>query len=125
MLKPRLCCLLPAPQVGATFVVYVAWTLKMTQLATEVRKRGIELENQTGGKAVDALLNYETVALFNNQVGVLKCDRFHHFEAALAACACAGCRVESAAWLQRKPWPCAELAGRGAVRRDMASFIAP
>lgn len=26
------------------------------------------LDNQTTGKAVDALLNYETVALFNNQV---------------------------------------------------------
>ncbi len=27
-----------------------------------------KLDNQTTGKAIDALLNFETVALFNNQV---------------------------------------------------------
>lgn len=31
------------------------------------------LDNQTTGKAVDALLNYETVALFNNQVSGINC----------------------------------------------------
>jgi ABC-type transport system involved in Fe-S cluster assembly fused permease/ATPase subunit len=37
------------------------------QLATEARKRVNELDNATSSKAVDALLSYETVALFNNQ----------------------------------------------------------
>lgn len=38
------------------------------QAATEVRKEVNKLDNLTTGKAVDALLNFETVALFNNQV---------------------------------------------------------
>ena len=37
------------------------------QAATEVRKEVIELVNLTTGKAVDVLLNYETVKLFNNE----------------------------------------------------------
>ena len=35
------------------------------QAATEVRKEVNELDNLTTGKAVDVLLNYETVKLFN------------------------------------------------------------
>lgn len=37
------------------------------QAATEVRKEVNELDNLTTGKAVDVLLNYETVKLFNNE----------------------------------------------------------
>lgn len=40
----------------------------LSQAATDIRKEVNVLDNQTTGKAVDALLNYETVALFNNQV---------------------------------------------------------
>ncbi len=43
------------------------------QAATDIRKEVNVLDNQTTGKAVDALLNYETVALFNNQVGLGVC----------------------------------------------------
>ena len=32
-----------------------------------MRKEVNELDNRTTGKAVDALLNYETVKLFNNE----------------------------------------------------------
>lgn len=53
--------------VVATFVTYVAWTILMTAAAADIRKEVNVLDNQTTGKAVDALLNYETVALFNNQ----------------------------------------------------------
>ncbi|KAL3155600.1 hypothetical protein ABBQ38_010855 [Trebouxia sp. C0009 RCD-2024] len=53
--------------VLATFVVYVWWTTVMTKAATEVRKEVNELDNLTTGKAVDVLLNYETVKLFNNE----------------------------------------------------------
>ena len=45
------------------------------QAATDVRKQVNVLDNQTTGKAVDALLNYETVALFNNQVRRTACSR--------------------------------------------------
>ncbi|KAK9823970.1 hypothetical protein WJX72_006707 [[Myrmecia] bisecta] len=58
---------LVAGLVLATFVAYVAWTTALTQAATDVRKRTIELDNLTTGKAVDVLLNYETVKLFNNE----------------------------------------------------------
>lgn len=36
-----------------------------------MRKEVNKLDNLTTGKAVDALLNFETVALFNNQVTLL------------------------------------------------------
>ncbi len=41
--------------------------LWLMQAATEVRKEVNELDNLTTGKAVDVLLNYETVKLFNNE----------------------------------------------------------
>jgi len=53
--------------VVMTFGAYVSWTILMTAAATDIRKEVNVLDNQTTGKAVDALLNYETVALFNNQ----------------------------------------------------------
>jgi ABC-type transport system involved in Fe-S cluster assembly fused permease/ATPase subunit len=37
------------------------------QAAVEVRKQVNQLDNLTTSKAVDALLNAETVALFNNR----------------------------------------------------------
>jgi len=55
--------------VAATFVLYVSWTLVLTQMAVEVRRRTLILDNLTTTKAVDALLNAETVALFNNRCG--------------------------------------------------------
>lgn len=48
-------------------------SLLALQAATDIRKEVNVLDNQTTGKAVDALLNYETVALFNNQVGLGVC----------------------------------------------------
>lgn len=53
--------------VGCTFALYVSWTLSMTQAAVEVRKQVNQLDNLTTSKAVDALLNAETVALFGNR----------------------------------------------------------
>ena len=38
-----------------------------TQMAAEVRKQVNDLDNRTTSKAIDALLNFETVTLFNNQ----------------------------------------------------------
>ncbi|KAJ9528985.1 hypothetical protein QJQ45_000551 [Haematococcus lacustris] len=59
------------PLVGglvlATFGAYVAWSVALTQMAAAARKHVNTLDNATSAKAVDALLSYETVALFNNQ----------------------------------------------------------
>jgi ABC-type transport system involved in Fe-S cluster assembly fused permease/ATPase subunit len=40
--------------------VYVAFTMRYIDLSAAARKRVNELDAQTSGKAVDALLNYET-----------------------------------------------------------------
>ncbi|KAH8949613.1 hypothetical protein BDL97_10G041600 [Sphagnum fallax] len=53
--------------VLVTFTAYVAWTVHITTQAAESRKQVNKLENLATGKAVDALLNYETVVQFNNQ----------------------------------------------------------
>ena len=55
-----------AALVGVTFAAYCAWTLTLTQAAVDVRKQVNALDNMTTSKAVDALLNAETVALFDN-----------------------------------------------------------
>ncbi|GAX72622.1 hypothetical protein CEUSTIGMA_g78.t1 [Chlamydomonas eustigma] len=52
--------------VGLTFVLYISWSVTLTQMAAEVRKQVIDLDNQTTSKAIDALQNFETVILFNN-----------------------------------------------------------
>jgi ABC-type transport system involved in Fe-S cluster assembly fused permease/ATPase subunit len=57
---------LVAGLVGLTFLVYVCWTVSITQLSVDVRKRVNSLDNLATSKAVDALLNAETVALFDN-----------------------------------------------------------
>jgi ABC transporter ATM len=53
--------------VALTFVAYVTYTVQITTRAAESRKEVNKLENLATGKAVDALLNYETVVQFNNQ----------------------------------------------------------
>ncbi|CAK0783343.1 hypothetical protein CVIRNUC_006542 [Coccomyxa viridis] len=53
--------------VLGTFVAYTLWTAALTRAAAEARKKVNKLDNLTTGKAVDALLNYETVKLFNNE----------------------------------------------------------
>ena len=52
--------------VLATFVLYVGWTVKMTGVSAELRKIANTMDGVTTGKAVDALLNYETVSVFGN-----------------------------------------------------------
>jgi ABC-type transport system involved in Fe-S cluster assembly fused permease/ATPase subunit len=47
--------------VGVTFVAYVSWTIRYIELSAAIRKSVNELDARTTGKAVDALLNYETV----------------------------------------------------------------
>ena len=53
--------------IGVTFLSYCAWSIVLTQLSTEARREVNEADNLVTSKAVDALLNFETVVLFNNQ----------------------------------------------------------
>lgn len=50
-----------AGAVALTFAAYVAWTVRYIGLSTAVRRDVNALDAATSGKAVDALLNYETV----------------------------------------------------------------
>ncbi|GAB4819537.1 hypothetical protein N2152v2_006583 [Parachlorella kessleri] len=53
--------------VLATFGAYAAWTVALTKAATRARRSVKDLDNAITAKAVDALLNFETVRLFGNE----------------------------------------------------------
>ncbi|MBL0945653.1 MAG: ABC transporter ATP-binding protein/permease [Hydrogenophaga sp.] len=48
-------------------VLYVAFTVTVTEWRTQFRRRMNELESTSQSKAIDSLLNYETVKYFNNE----------------------------------------------------------
>lgn len=58
------------PRVSAvvlcTFAAYAAFTVVLTRVAAGIRRRVKDLDNEITGKAVDALLNFETVTLCGN-----------------------------------------------------------
>lgn len=68
-------CALLSHQVGAAaagivllaFLAYVIWTVKITTAAALSRIKANKFEERVSGKAIDALLNYETVVQFSNQ----------------------------------------------------------
>ena len=47
--------------------MYSVFTLKMTQWRTQFRINMNKAENEAGNKAIDSLINYETVKYFNNE----------------------------------------------------------
>jgi ATP-binding cassette subfamily B protein len=47
--------------------VYVAWTLGITEWRTKLRRETIDANNLTTNRAVDSLLNFETVKYFSNE----------------------------------------------------------
>ena len=51
----------------ATIAAYAGWTLAVTQWRLVYRKRMLEAESEANAKAVDSLLNYETVKYFGNE----------------------------------------------------------
>ncbi|CAI2736982.1 unnamed protein product [Dicrocoelium dendriticum] len=51
--------------VFATMAVYVGATVLVTEWRTKLRREMNKLDNQKSSKAVDALLNFETVKYFN------------------------------------------------------------
>jgi len=48
-------------------VVYVAFTISMTEWRTQFRRRMNELDSRAHTRAIDSLLNFETVKYFNNE----------------------------------------------------------
>jgi ATP-binding cassette, subfamily B, heavy metal transporter len=51
----------------AALVAYVVFTISVTEWRTQFRRRMNELDSRAHTRAVDALLNYETVKYFNNE----------------------------------------------------------
>ncbi|RTL41690.1 MAG: ABC transporter ATP-binding protein/permease [Burkholderiales bacterium] len=51
----------------AALVVYIAFTVVVTEWRTKFRKTLNELDSVAHSKAIDSLLNYETVKYFNNE----------------------------------------------------------
>ena len=52
---------------GAALVAYIAFTVMVTEWRTHLRRRMNELDTTAHSRAIDALLNYETVKYFNNE----------------------------------------------------------
>jgi len=48
-------------------VVYISFTISMTEWRTQFRKRMNEMDSKAHTRAIDSLLNYETVKYFNNE----------------------------------------------------------
>ena len=53
--------------VAVTIAAYVAFTYTVTEWRTRVRRQMNAADQDASGKAVDSLLNYETVKYFNNE----------------------------------------------------------
>jgi ATP-binding cassette subfamily B protein len=48
-------------------VVYIIFTIAITEWRTAIRREANELDSKANSKAIDSLLNYETVKYFNNE----------------------------------------------------------
>ncbi|MBC8118498.1 MAG: ABC transporter ATP-binding protein/permease, partial [Burkholderiaceae bacterium] len=53
--------------VGTSLVIYVTFTVTVTNWRTALRRRWNELESKAQSRAVDSLLNFETVKYFGNE----------------------------------------------------------
>ena len=51
----------------AAVVLYLAFTFSVTEWRMEIRRRANELDSKANSRAIDSLLNYETVKYFNNE----------------------------------------------------------
>ena len=47
--------------------VYIAFTVSVTEWRIAIRRRANELDSKANTRAIDSLLNYETVKYFNNE----------------------------------------------------------
>ncbi len=68
----------------ATIAVYIAYTLTVTEWRTKFRRAMNEKDSEASTKAIDSLLNFETVKYFNNEAHeASRYDRaLEHYEAA-------------------------------------------
>src|SRR5439155_12477359 len=51
----------------ATLLAYAAWTFSVTEWRTRFFRAAVEADTRANERAVDSLLNYETVKYFNNE----------------------------------------------------------
>jgi ATP-binding cassette subfamily B protein len=51
----------------AALIVYIAFTITVTEWRTQFRKKMNEMDSTAHSRAIDSLLNYETVKYFNNE----------------------------------------------------------
>jgi ATP-binding cassette subfamily B protein len=51
----------------AAVAVYMTFTITITEWRMEIRRRANELDSKANTRAIDSLLNYETVKYFNNE----------------------------------------------------------
>jgi len=51
----------------SALVLYVFWTINVTEWRTQFRREMNEIDSKSNARAVDSLLNYETVKYFNNE----------------------------------------------------------
>ncbi|MEQ8268130.1 MAG: ABC transporter ATP-binding protein/permease [Parvibaculum sp.] len=56
-----------AAVTGATVILYIAFTFVVTEWRTRFRREMNDLDTEANTKAVDSLLNYETVKYFGNE----------------------------------------------------------
>ncbi|WP_296509673.1 ABC transporter ATP-binding protein/permease [Rhodoferax sp.] len=52
---------------GVALVVYIGFTVTVTEWRTQFRKKMNEMDSTAHSRAIDSLLNYETVKYFNNE----------------------------------------------------------
>ena len=52
---------------GIALAVYIAFTVTVTEWRTQFRKKMNEMDSTAHSRAIDSLLNYETVKYFNNE----------------------------------------------------------
>jgi ABC-type transport system involved in Fe-S cluster assembly fused permease/ATPase subunit len=51
----------------AAVAVYISYTVWITEWRTDIRRRANELDSRANTRAIDSLINYETVKYFNNE----------------------------------------------------------
>ncbi|MCW5624486.1 MAG: ABC transporter ATP-binding protein/permease, partial [Burkholderiales bacterium] len=56
----------PAVTFGAV-AIYIGFTVAVTEWRMDIRRRANELDSKANTRAIDSLLNYETVKYFNNE----------------------------------------------------------
>lgn len=58
----------------SALVAYIAYTFTITEWRTQLRRKMNELDSRANARAIDALINYETVKLFGNER--MEADRY-------------------------------------------------